>query len=238
LNNSSGNVLFLILIAVALFAALSYAVSKSTHGTGDGGERESSLMQSSVIQQYGATLRGATARMTSAGIHVEDLEFNPPSDFASLTSGEVGVFHPSGGMVVHEMAPPVMMDATAHNAGGMWVYTMNFEVQNIGTSVSSSLDGNEVMAFLVGLKKPVCDQINARLGIPISPYPTVSGITYGADLISNIDTYFMDDNYTPPSSEIIIGGGAGDSALSGTNEGCYYESSGNDYVYYSVIIGR
>lgn len=238
LKDSSGNILFLILIAVALFAALSFAITQSTHSNGGNAGREETTVNSSVLQQYTASVRGAVTRMLVNEVDITELQFNPPSDFSSLTSPSFGVFNPSGGSIIHQIGPLSIIDGTSDNPSGQWVFTMHFEVDNIGTSAAGSLNGNDLLALLVGVKQTVCEQMNLKLGIPVSPFPTISGTTYSSDLIANMNTYYMDNDYVLPATESVIGAGVGDSALSGLNEGCYYESSADDYVYFSVISGR
>src|ERR1039458_1324840 len=61
----SGNVLFLILIAVALFAALSYAVTQSSRSGSTESTGEKSLISSSTLTQYPAGVRTDIIRMRS-----------------------------------------------------------------------------------------------------------------------------------------------------------------------------
>ena len=58
-----GNVLFLILIAVALFAALSYAVTQSTRSGGGSADRERSILSSASLTQGPTALRTSLIRM-------------------------------------------------------------------------------------------------------------------------------------------------------------------------------
>ena len=60
---TSGNVLFLILIAVALFAALSYALTQSSRGSGKDISDEQVKLGASAITQYVATLRNEVQRL-------------------------------------------------------------------------------------------------------------------------------------------------------------------------------
>ncbi|MCD8569257.1 MAG: hypothetical protein LRY50_13400, partial [Geovibrio sp.] len=63
-SRESGNVLFLILVAVALFAALSYAVSSSTRsGSSDGGRQEDTEIIASSLLQYASGLAMAVEKM-------------------------------------------------------------------------------------------------------------------------------------------------------------------------------
>ncbi len=61
--NTSGNVLFLILIAVVLFAALSYAVTQSTRGGGQNISDEQVRLGASAITQYVSLLRTEVQRL-------------------------------------------------------------------------------------------------------------------------------------------------------------------------------
>ncbi|MBI4031193.1 MAG: hypothetical protein HY370_05905 [Proteobacteria bacterium] len=108
-SGERGNVLFLILIAVALFAALSYAVTQSTRsGTGDASS-ETSLVNSSTLTQYPAGIRTGLVRMiVSKGAVADDLAFNTPSDFP-LGNNNFGVFHPAGGQATYQLAPAYVM---------------------------------------------------------------------------------------------------------------------------------
>lgn len=108
MRNDSGNVLFLILIAVALFAALSYAVTQSSRGGGGSTVKETSTINSSVLSQSTSSIRASLQRMTTDNHQLLDIEFNGPADFNDLTAIGFGVFHPSGGGVIYAMAPAVL----------------------------------------------------------------------------------------------------------------------------------
>lgn len=92
-----GNVLFLILIAVALFAALSYAVTQSTRsGSGDA-SGETNLINSAQLAQYPAGVRTSVVRMVIGGISVDQLVFDGPTNFGVISDLRYAVFHPQGG---------------------------------------------------------------------------------------------------------------------------------------------
>jgi hypothetical protein len=71
----NGNVLFLILIAVALFAALSYAVTRSTRSGGKGIAEEKVTIGASRIMQFTALLRSEVQRLRLSGCAVENLDW-------------------------------------------------------------------------------------------------------------------------------------------------------------------
>lgn len=71
-----GNALFLILIAVALFAALSYAVTSSGRGGGKGITEENMRLSAAAISQYVALVRNEAQRlMLVGGCTVENLDW-------------------------------------------------------------------------------------------------------------------------------------------------------------------
>lgn len=238
MKNNSGNILFVILIVVALFAALTFAVNQSNKTGTNNSSRETSTINGAVLAQYTASIRAAIQRMTTDGKPLLDVKFNPPSDFASLTPLTAGVFHSTGGGVIYQTAPSALIDIQGSNLTGIWTFSLNYEVAGVGSSSAGSLDGNDLVAFQVGIKKDVCEQINKKLGLPTSPLPSVNDITRSTSMITAPQTYYVDHDYTLPTSEIVIGAGPDDLALVGQSEGCYFEDNANSYVYYSVISER
>lgn len=240
-KNERGNVLFLILIAVALFAALSYAVTSSTRSGGGDASEETNLISSSQVTQYPSSIRTAIVRqIISDNIDPIDLEFNAPSEFTALTdigSGGVtnygnGVFHPDGGGAVYAFAPPEVM---ASNAQGTWYFNPNWEVEHIRTTDTDG-DGNEITAFLPGIKRSICLKINEELGIDDS---TIADITLAAATNTyevNMTAAALSGTNFPTTDSHL--GDSTTPALAGQPYGCFFNDTPDDYVYYHVLVER
>ncbi|MCB9991801.1 MAG: hypothetical protein H6867_10625 [Rhodospirillales bacterium] len=234
-RQESGNVLFLVLIAVTLFAALTFAVGQVTRGSsGTDSGRETDLLGSAALLQYAASLRGVVLQMMINGTAAEDLEFIPPVDLANCTTPENCVYHTLGGAAVYQQTSPSVME---NGLQGNWIVNGDFEIENIGINRAADFQGNDIIAFLPGVSQEVCERINERLNI--SPMPVFNDRSLSLDLVN------MDETYIPPVSEIIIGPSSGSlmapgsaDALLGRAEGCYYDNDGALYVYYQALIER
>lgn len=238
MKNESGNVLFLILIAVALFAALSYAVTSSSRGGGDDASSETNLINSSTITQYPAGVRTTILRMQiSDGITPSELEFNPPSAFndCQTVGGVVGVncvFHPDGGGAIFSQGPADVMVSGTQTS---WAFNSENQIQDIGRSsganATASATTADIIAFLVGIREGVCARINTELGI--------SGIPVETTTITVTNGMVNADGSTPPG---IAASGTGPTigsditALDGQPYGCFQNGTSGPYVYYHALI--
>ncbi|PZP55012.1 MAG: hypothetical protein DI586_08220, partial [Micavibrio aeruginosavorus] len=81
---AAGNVLFLILIAVALFAALSYAVTSSSRGSGDT-KMENAEIEAARIIQYSTSIDVGLQRMRAA-TGKQDWEFDFADNGQTMTT--------------------------------------------------------------------------------------------------------------------------------------------------------
>ncbi|MCB9988514.1 MAG: hypothetical protein H6868_04160 [Rhodospirillales bacterium] len=227
----SGNVLFLILIAVALFAALSYAVTQSTRTGGGSGDNETSLISSAQLTQYPAGLRTAVVRMIIGGTDVQNIEFNVPSDFNNCTGAPTSynncVFHPSGGGATYSLAPREMM---ASGSPGTWVFNTENQINLLGTTNAGGpqVDTADMIAFLPNITQTLCTRINAELGLPSTP-PTESLIDLSTQMTNGVD--------------ICNGACNGDTIgldvteLDGQPFGCFQQPAGT-YHYFHVLVER
>jgi hypothetical protein len=252
----SGNVLFLILIAVALFAALSYAVTSSTRSGGSSSSEERSLISSAQLTQYPAGIRTSLVRMVIDGIDAEEFYFNPPSEFDCPSADDAicdeddderdeqrSVFHPAGGGAAYQRSQPEVM---ANGKQGRWVFTSAWEIEDIGTGDGPGGErrGNDIIAMLPGVAAGVCRRINEQLGIDVDegtdndgdgiPAGTANGVE------PDLDDHTMNkENPGIMEEEDVIGEGAFD----GQAYGCFDLSDSNPpgdgpYVYYHVLIER
>jgi hypothetical protein len=245
-NGQKGNALFLILIAVALFAALSYAVTQSGRGGGTI-DRETAMIAASQITQYPSTLRTAITRMVIAGTTTGTLQFFVDADDATAQGGytytaEDNIFASTGGGSVRQ-TPPSNVGATVDD----WVYLDVLHASNgyyiTGIGTDTDVDGRDVIAALAGISKTVCEQINKGLGIPVvtsvSPtVPTNTNTVTPANLPGTTTT--GDDGAATKTTSNSFGWdytGDANFAVSGAQAfACVKNGGDNGYLYYHALV--
>lgn len=241
-SGERGNVLFLILIAVALFAALSYAVTQSSRSGGGDANSEKSLVSSSQLTQYPAGVRTSIVRMiVSNGVSIDELIFDDPSDFADVEAASLeskAVFYPSGGGATYAQGPA---DVMKNGTSAPWIFTSRYQVKNIGITDDADNIANEIIAFLPGVSRAVCTKINAQLGITTATATPPDG-DFAAPVAADAMTL---------NAPGAVGIGAASSArrigetateFLGQPFGCFHVAgtvAPNDvYVYYHVLVER
>tara|TARA_Y100001001_G_C7968277_1_gene294946 strand:+ start:297 stop:1040 length:744 start_codon:yes stop_codon:yes gene_type:complete len=178
---TKGNVLFIILLAVALFAALTYAVTRGERGGVVDITAEKAETISAQIIQFTSLVETAMTRLKlSNGCSPNQISFNYDSDAdgnfmdagdlynntSSPTDLSCHIFHPSGGGIAYIEPADEWLDSTQSAEGmyGEWVFTAANTVENIG------LDANADMVVLLPyLNREVCVQINDKLGVASAP---------------------------------------------------------------------
>lgn len=237
--SENGNVLFLILIAVALFAALSYVVTQSTRSGSGSSEKEKTILNAAQATQYTTSLRTALARMIIGGVPIENIHFNVPGNQGAIST-KLLVFHPQGGGANYQDAVP---DLSVGGTPLGWTYNANFDVPGIGTD---GVGGNDVIAFLPGVSAPVCKQLNEELGINLSgTTQTTTGIPdTGAGITAVlIDAQMMGAPYATPytfptTDQTDLQSSAG-AAFTRQASGCFYQTAAPArFVFFSVLLER
>lgn len=239
-----GNVLFLILIAVALFAALSYAVTQSSRTGGGASDGETNLISSAQITQYPASVRTAIVRMIIGGVDAAQFNFDPPADFGVTCNAAptACVFHPSGGGATSVTAPP---DIMASGTQGTWIFTSDFAIESIGTTASANT-ANDIIAFLPGIKQSICERLNTELGVPVVTDADNDGVPDSGIALADIPVVAdnMDNNNLNIGPDAQGAGKELGNDLAGQPFGCAdFDASTNqandsDLVYYHVLMER
>jgi hypothetical protein len=175
LVDERGNALFLILIAVILFGALSYAISRSNLG-GTEATREVNQIGTSVIEQYVASIGAGVTRMTLYGADVTEILFNPPGSFSGTTAREI--FHADGGGVSWQNPDPKLVDVDNNGLPlGAWEFDNNVLLGS----------GTHLVVYLTRVRQKICQQINERqtgsTAIPVIN-DTIANIIASQDLSS------------------------------------------------------
>ncbi len=238
-QNEKGNILFLILLAVILFAALSYAVTQSLRGGGTDASSEKNLVKSAQITQYPVGVRAAILRMIVGGTDVTTLNFDPPSTFGDGSWGStaakslaLNVFHPTGGGAVFSLVPSEAL-ATASSTQ-RWVFTMNYGVPNIGTTASTSTNaGKDLMAIAPNIDATLCAKIDAQLGV--AAVPTLSSTGVSVAVAASTMQEVVEYTYAPVYSANLTDGSTG---LNDKPYLCVKNGSNTDYFYYHVLVER
>lgn len=174
-DKQSGNVLFLILIAVALFAALSYVVTQSTRsGPGDT-TREIGRLNSARLMQQGIEMDTKIQMMLARGIPIERLDFSSsarlrhdgviqPRDNTLCTMVECEVLNPLGGGLPYRTfeglgSMKLGPYSGTNDARGHWSPRL-LSVVGLGTSLP------EIALVVAAIDINVCNAVNNSVGVP------------------------------------------------------------------------
>lgn len=228
-NTERGNVLFYILVAVVLLAALTYAVAQSGRGNVQKLSDEKARLLASELIEYANTVANAVGQLRLRGVDLDELCFDHPnwgaSDYnhAGCSDNFNKIYHPDGGGLTWTQANADAMDSTA-SPDNLWHFYSDNEIQDVGTTAGDS-SSTELIIMVDELQQNVCQQINGLLGVT------------DADTAPPTDTAYGETRYVGAFGyTATIGDEAGGAALDGKPAGCF--QAGGKYAFYKVLVAR
>lgn len=160
IKRESGNALIYVLIAVVLFGALSFALSRQM----DSGETatlsdEKADLYATQLINYVAQAKGSVDQMLFSGSKISDLVFTLPGTATFETGSPIHkVYHPGGGGLIPGVLPPeVVYDSISELWPPGW-YMGRFN--NVEWSPSTD---DDVILVAYKIAESVCESINLKL---------------------------------------------------------------------------
>jgi hypothetical protein len=230
-----GNVFWYIMVAIALFAALSYAVSQSNRGSVAAMSEEQARLAATEILDYASALSTATAQLRLRGFKDTEVSYENPvvAGYANpvCTDGACRIFSPEGGGVAYKAPVTEWLDSShaADPGYGAWIFSGDNEVDRIGTDGATAAN-KELIAFLPYVKKALCLELNRKTGVTNpSDMPPREADQIAAYTALFGGTYVHGESLTLPDPD------------KGKNAGCF-EGGGNPslgtYHFYQVLMAR
>lgn len=234
----AGSALLWILIAVALFAALGFAVTRGIRG---GGEEviASDVARTRAIDiiQFANGLRGAVRNLRVEGIAAQAVSFETPLlagyNNAGCTEAACRVF--GGGGVAYREPPADWFDSaqSAQPLFGQWYFPANLCVEDAGSGGAGcnadGEDNEDLVAILPWLRREICVEINEKLGIANPGGNPPVEVGNGWTLAGTKFTGSFAD------SEILSQSGQGAGCFAGN--GAAMPPAGS-YAFYQVLLAR
>ena len=243
-NRQNGNVLLIILIAVGLFAALTYTVSFSTRNAKSLDDETMALSVSQVLD-YASKIDNAVRFLMLENECMESeisFHFDSDGDGSLETDGsdlfynngsdtKCYVFDPDGASMTWKNIPsPIATDPVGigdPDTTSQYYITAQNQLQDIGTTqASGNSNGTDIIFMALNLTEQACKYINRRLGL------SNDDIEEGSITISP----GFDGSFPTAHNTIFDGVSAAD--LTGQMAGCVEEGSINSYHYFHVLVVR
>ncbi len=181
IRNQNGNVFIYILIAVVLFGALMFTLSKSASEDDPTSELDDGNVKiaANEIWAFSSSVSSAISQMEQADATADQIDFILPSDAAFNTAPNIyKLFHPDGGGVNYRALPAkANADDGAGLAAGYYVGRFN----SIEWTPSTA---NDIVFTAFEIQQNVCAEINRKV-TGSTAIPTVTG-----DSLQNL---FVDD---------------------------------------------
>lgn len=252
-NRQSGNVLFIIFIAILLLAALSFAVTSSSRTGNNISEQQADLYAAEIINFSGKVSR-AVNQLMLRGCSVEQISFHHDTDgdgvygtgapdnyyLNPFTPGyECYVFHPDGGNIEYQDPPhAALMPESAFTDGhgwGTYVFTGGLSFYRVGEMCT----GTTCTDLAIGMKwmaKETCEAINRKI-YKRSDIPIHESWAWAPNYTH--EGRFYRGTFTAWNATTTLAHPA-TSFLSGNPMGCFkiWLKTPDHYMFYSILAAR
>lgn len=186
-RTQSGNILFIILLAVVLFAALSYAVTSSMRGGGNDSSSESAeTIAATIMQMQANTVNGLQRFLLSSDFTIEEIDMYASGktltgNADSCASDSCNLHHPDGGNV----SVPVLPRAAWVGSEPCCSFYLNSDKEIMPYYLITNIKGvgtdlPDIAAYYTLLKPSVCTAINVASGILSKGQSNDAGFTIGS----------------------------------------------------------
>lgn len=170
-SSESGNAFLYILIAVILFGALIFTLSRTSDnddGTGELAEGQKTIAVNEILA-YAASAQNVLTQMQASAVQTDQIDFMVPSDSAFNDPPTIyKFFHPDGGGMTLKTLPKVAIDDNGSGVDpGYYIGRYN----SIEWTPSTT---NDILFTAYELKQDVCAAINLKL-TGDATIPTVIG---------------------------------------------------------------
>lgn len=241
MNSQSGNILFIILIALALLGALSAAVMNSSDSETANIDSETLSIRLSEVQRYVSELERGVNFIIQNGVSESDIRFahmNAPSAYGDLsadTDKSDQVFHRDGGGAAYRDPPDRINDGTG------WQFYGGSDLPSVGS------DRADLIAVLPNVSRQFCEAVNVANGQSVVLNDTGTGTASGASAgdclyMGATDGHFGDSTqfYTTPNivDETTFAQDPNTSAARTALQACVLCARDSEYHFYHVLLAR
>ena len=220
-NHQKGNAFVYVLVAVVLFAALSFILirQEDSKETGTLTPDQARLLASQLIGTS-TQIKSALDQMIFAGTDPSEFNYNPPSSFGAAPHFDK-VFHPEGGGVtLPVLSRNAVMDGIGTDPESGW-YLGSFN--NVEWTETTA---QEVILTAYGIEEIVCQELNR----------IITGATDIPTLDNEIRRFLIDDNeHSSSNINLNIANCTDCESLFSI---CVQNSTQDEYAFYNILIAR
>ncbi len=225
-QRESGNALVYVLIAIALFAALSMTMGRQTD-TGETGtlSDERADLYATQIISYAAQSKQIIDQMIFTNTDIPDLDFVLPSVAAFNTAPHIDkVYHPEGGGLMQGRIPAEARTSAITDPDPGWYFGRFNNVEWTATA------GTDVILIAYQISQQVCEKINEK----------VTGSTVIPVMTDSIKETMIDDSFYGAGTNTDLTTDPGDicPACDKMSSLCVQNQGLNAYGFYSILADR
>ncbi len=228
-KRQSGNVLWFILIAVALLGMLTMVLTRSGSTVDQSADIEQLRITAGQLLGYSKSIEAAVQNMKLRGISERDISFQNPTTATDYTNANCldnacRIFHVDGAGLTYR-------NFAGANDGSDWIFT---GANNVGTTAgpvgsTAAVTGNDLIMLLPNVNQTLCIQINRDLSV---------GTAGTLPIDDEIDTAAFIGTYAP-GGPTILEGDTTNLELNRKNAGCFIDANDSNKIYfYQVLLAR